>query len=279
MKTNIAITGASGNLGSTIVHEGLRSEYEVFAIPSELYRPWVDDIKIRDFFSENNISYLIHCASYTNVDNSESEPNFTYNSNVSITEKLSIIALSASIKMVYISSTGVYGTNSYPTEGLNNENLLINPLNHYHQSKFFAENIVKSLSKDYLIIVLARAQEMSALSKGDTYHSNKSQYGNPTSSRFVAASIFNLLSKNVSGIYNCVNDGVVSRYEFIRNIKDYCGFEFILSPEDNSFFKRQAIVPLNETADTSKIREYIKVKHWNKDLEDYCIKIKKYLGG
>jgi dTDP-4-dehydrorhamnose reductase len=287
---NIAITGSSGNLGSVLYANMDQTKFSVFPIPSSFYRPDFQSKNIVEFLRKNRVSVLIHCASLTNVDFSETNKKITYDSNILLTEKLSKLSASLEVKMVFISSTGVYGNNSFFRDGLNAEYAEACPLNYYHSTKLQAEAMVSSLCKNPLTLrvgwlfgsaslsgkdfVLARVQEMAKLSSNDEYYSNSEQFGNPTSSDFVAEMISCLLLNDVSGTINCVNDGAVSRYDFVRSIKDICGFEFNLIPKPDSFFSRAALVPLNETGSTSKLSLHSKTSHWQPYLVQYCKKLK-----
>jgi dTDP-4-dehydrorhamnose reductase len=287
---NVAITGVGGNLGSVLCKSMAASMFSVFPISADLYRPKVQMNRLIKFLHQNHISVIIHCASLTNVDFCEVNQKDAYDSNVLLTEQIASIAVNLQIKMVFISSTGVYGNGSFLRNALNSEGDYASPLNHYHFTKFQAESVVNSLCEGSLILrvgwlfgsaslsgkdfVLARVQEMATLSRADEYYSNTEQFGNPTSSEFVAETVSNLLLDDASGIINCVNDGAVSRYDFVRRIKEFCGFDFKLIPKPNSFFSRPALVPLNETGNTSKLAMYSKALHWDGYLDQYCKKLK-----
>ena len=288
---NVAITGSRGNLGSVLSASMDQSKFKVFAIPSEFYRPHFQSNNLYDFLTENNISALIHCASLTNVDFSEAHREIAYDSNVSLTKKLSELAASLDVKMVFISSTGVYGSNSYSQDGPSRESSDAYPLNYYHSTKLQAELAVSASNINSLTLrvgwlfgtrspsgkdfVLARIQEMAKLARTEEYYSNTEQFGNPTSCEFLAETISSLLVSDISGTINCVNDGAVSRYEFIRSIKELCGFEFKLVGKPDAFFPRVATVPLNEAGDTSKLASHANTRHWDEYLVQYCQKLRK----
>ena len=283
---NIAITGSNGNLGSVLSQSFQHSKYNIHIIPSQFYRPSPQVKEIETFLKNNKISTLIHCAGYTNVDAAQSNREEAYNSNVLLTKLLQEISIKLEIKFVFISSTGVYGSRSYSDDGLNAETDETKPLNYYHETKLEAEKIVTSLSSESLILrvgwlfgsasnsgkdfVLARVQEMANLSTHDEYYSNEEQIGSPTSSNFVFKSLEQMLAVNASGVINCVNEGPVSRFDFVHEIKEACGFKFNLIPKPNSFFSRDVEVPSNETGDVSILKNYVKTSHWSHYLVEYC---------
>ncbi len=289
---NIAITGVRGNLGSVLCKSMRANKFTVFPVPSELYRPKIRIDDLLKFLQINNIEVIIHCASLTNVDFAEVNKKLAHNSNVLLTQKLAKITVNLKIKMVFISSTGIYGNNSFLLNGLNSETDYASPLNVYHATKLQAESVVNSLCDNSLTLrvgwlfgsdsllgkdfVLSRVQEMAVLSRNDEYYSNTEQFGNPTSSEFVADKIVDLLLDNATGVVNCVNDGAISRFDFVSHIKNACGFNFKLIPKPNSFFLRTALMPLNETGNSSKLASYSKPLHWDDYLVQYCNKLKKY---
>ncbi len=286
----IAITGVGGNLGSVLEKKISGGPFTVWPIPAELYRPQIQAEDLTKLLRSNDIEVLIHCASLTNVEFSETDERAAYLSNVVLTDNLAKIAESSGIKMVFISSTGVYGNNTYSVTGLNREIDEVLPLNIYHKTKFQAELAVEELCTDPLILrvgwlfgseasagkdfVLARVQEMARLTESAEYSSNIDQFGNPTSSEFISEKIIDLLRGNAKGVINCVNEGAVSRYDFVRRIKEECGFEFKLVPRANNFFSRTATVPLNETGDTSLMAEYSQPMPWDDYLIRYCDKLR-----
>lgn len=288
---NIAITGVRGNLGSVLYKSMRANKFTLFPVPSELYRPEIRNGELVKFLQIYNIAVIIHCASLTNVDFAEMNKKLAHDSNVLLTQNLAKITADLEIKMVLISSTGIYGNNSFPLNGLNYETDYASPLNVYHATKFQAEAVVNSVCHNSLTLrvgwlfgseslsgkdfVLARVQEMAVLSKNEKYYSNTEQFGNPTSSEFVAEKIVDLLQGDVTGVINCVNDGAVSRYDFVNRIKGACGFNFKLIPKPNSFFSRTALMPLNETGNSLKLASYSKAVHWDNYLVKYCKKLEK----
>lgn len=284
---NIAVTGSAGNLGSVLIESTEKKDSIFFAIPSEIYRPKFDCPKIIKFFKDYNISTIIHCASLTDVDFAELNQDFAYNSNVSLTRQFVQLSKNLDLKFVFISSTGVYGSNVF-VEGLpNTESLEPNPLNIYHSTKLQAEEIVCSMLPNSLILrvgwlfgsispdgkdfVKSRIEEMLKLSPKDTYFANEEQFGNPTSSQFVKLCITLLLKNNANGIFNCVNTGEASRFQFIKKIKEICDLDFILVPRSSNSFTRVARVPNNETGCNIKLQNYVKTSNWEQYLEEYCL--------
>ncbi len=283
MITNIAITGASGNLGSAISDYLMTRNQTVLEINSNMYRPCFDQKSVEIFLSKHKVNALIHCASMTNVDICEEMPKLAYESNVELTRKISMVARGLGCKLVFISSSGVYSPNHM---NLLSEESITTPKTVYHKSKLEAEEAVLQIDESALILrvgwlfggkskngkdfVKARAEELLKLNESDEYPSNSEQIGNPTSSYFVAKSIKNLLDANAHGIFNCVNTGSVSRYEFIKEIASALKIKRNIIPLSNDSFYRVADVPLNESCCHDKISRYIQEEGWDRYLVDYC---------
>ena len=286
----IAVTGASGNLGSACIEYFSHRNGGVISVPSSYYRPRVFKEELSGLLAAEKITSIIHCAALTDVDFAEKNPDLAREANVGITRDLCSIAESLKIRFILISSTGVYGCDSFAANGASFEARIRSPLNVYHKSKCDAEDIVlrecpgglvvrvgwlfggaSKTGKDFFV---SRIQEMALLRDDEEYIANADQFGNPTSSKFVAKALHALILHDVSGVYNCVNDGATSRYELVKAIKEACGFSFTLKAVPNTFFQRPARAPLNEAASNAKLRRIIDTEHWYDDVVALCTLLK-----
>ena len=112
----------------------------------------------------------------------------------------------------------------------------LNPLNIYHKSKVYAENYIQSLSNKFLVarvgwlfgdntsslknFIFGRLKEAYANQTG-TIYSDPYQLGNPTNVYDCVEAIINLITNNYTGVYNVVNHGIVTRYEYIKYIYEF----------------------------------------------------------
>ncbi|CNF07507.1 SDR family NAD(P)-dependent oxidoreductase [Yersinia enterocolitica] len=278
----IAITGCNGVVGSTLENILIELNYSVFKLKRTEYQLGTKLSDLVRLFDENKISVLIHCAANTDVDFCELYPDIAYSDNYILTEFLSRACEINKIKLVYISSTGVYGNEKHDPY---REFDKVNPTTSHHRSKYLGEQSITNIVTNYLIIrtgwifggdwslpknfVANRIREAKK-SKGKI-NSDISQYGNPTYAYDLCLQILKLIEINVCGVFNCVNQGVASRYEYVSEIIKLSDLLVAVIPVDGSAFARIAKVSNNESAFNYKLNEYdIDIMpHWKDSLKNY----------
>nr|MDK2851687.1 hypothetical protein [Candidatus Cloacimonadota bacterium] len=153
---NIAITGANGFVGSTLI----RSLQSQGSEPIALLRREVDmpgvDVRVIDFSNQNDIiaalsdvDVLVHCAGMTKAVSA----NDMLSANVGITKHLvdAINTLTRDISLFFISSQAAAGPSSPDLPKRENDPL--QPLTIYGKSKALAERIIqRDCHKNYCII-------------------------------------------------------------------------------------------------------------------------------
>ncbi len=276
----IAITGVTGMLGSTIATL-LKEKFEIFGLTRDILA--IEDYKaVYTKLSGINPDIIIHCAAYTNVESAETNPRDCYRANYLGTLNLANASKKTNSKLVYISSTGCYG--SYSSDAYC-EYDPVKPTTVYHKSKVAGESIVSNVCTDYLILrtgwlfggnishkknfVYNRFLE----AKGsDKIVSDPFQSGNPTSVDDVADQIKVLLDEDVNGLFNVVSEGVCTRYEYVKAIVDLCGLQTSVEKAATPF-KRVAPVSYNEAAENFLLKNMglSVMKPWKESLERYII--------
>ena len=277
----ILITGSRGLLGSTVL--------EYLKYQSETVRS-LD----RDEFSwhehRTNIEQLIgfdcviHAAANTNVEACEADHASCYRDNTLLTERLAYAARQARCKFVYVSSTGIYGTEK--AFDPYHEYDRVNPTTHHHRAKWLGEKAVNKYSKNALILrtgwlfggkadslknfVTQRIDE-AVNNEAKQIRSNNQQRGAPTFARDFAARLYELIKKDEVGTYNLVNEGAASRYDYVSKIIEIAGLDVAVIPTSADTFNRKAMVSSNETAISVKLGQlgYRALPSWQESLETY----------
>ena len=278
---NLLITGSGGMLGSAIVKLAKSKGCKVRALTrDELKFGSLQNLKklIREFSPD----VVMHCAANTNVELCEKDPDTCYKDNTALTDLLVNATRTLDCSFVFISITGVYGENKSSPYVEYDEPI---PTTHHHRSKLLAENIVLSLHPKPLIIrtgwlfggevnnpknfVVNRLKEL-VQSTGEMFSDN-TQIGNPTWVNDVNRQIFVLLKHGWTGVFNCVNQGVASRFEYVSAIVKLSGQNIQVVPVDASQFKRVAKVSKNESALNNKLNIYELdiMPHWEDSLAGY----------
>lgn len=223
---------------------------------------------------------IIHCAAYTNVELAESDVSECYRVNFAGTQNIANAARNAGSKLIYISSTGCYGSYSELPYCEYDD---VNPTTVYHRSKVAGEECVKSICSDYLILrtgwlyggaithkknfVFNRFMEAKQV---DKMVSDPFQRGNPTRVDEVADQIQTLIDHDVCGIFNVVSEGSCSRFEYVQAIITLCGLKTVIE-KANVPFKRLAAVSPNEAASNFLLQSMglSVMKPWKEGLKQY----------
>ncbi len=114
----------------------------------------------------NNCKTIIHLAAKTNAAASFDNKNELIHNNLSSTKNIVDICQTNGIRLIYPSSTSVYGSADKVVDETNNK--FLNPQSPYAEGKILEENyIIKNLSKDYYIL---RLGTIFGVSNGMRFH-------------------------------------------------------------------------------------------------------------
>ena len=110
----------------------------------------------------------------------------------------------------------------------------------------------------------------------DFIYSDNSQRGSPTYVENLTAQIQFMLDAGVFGIFNCVDSGSVSRYEYVKKIIESFGLDCKVKQGSKEMFKRIAPVSFNESAINYKLNlmGINFMTPWERSLEKYIDQIK-----
>jgi dTDP-4-dehydrorhamnose reductase len=257
----VFVTGSSGMLGSEFMSV-MQKSYLVSALPAGI--DISDNSAVVKALSYARPNIVIHTAAYTDVDGCEQEPSKAHRVNVLGSENIANYCSSNNVKLVYISSTGIYGD----TKEVNySEDDTALPVTVHHASKLRAEGIITDLLTDYLILRVGWLYGGTTSQKNNfvykrfleannksVIYSSSSQTGNPTNCNDVVKQAYLLINNNQTGIFNCVNRAVgVTRYDYVKEIIDQFGLDCRVELASSDMFKRLAPVSSNESAMNKKL--------------------------
>ena len=283
----ICVTGSNGLLGSEILevlsHKGVsvkgfdRSKIEKF---EDLHS--CDQLK--------GLNYLIHCAANTNVEECEENPEKCYFDNTLFTEHLAKVSGQRKFRIIFISSTGVYGKEkSVPYT----ETDLPTPTTHHHHSKLLAEKAVQNFGHKPLILrvgwifggdplnpknfVARRIEEAMKLGESNL-KSDIEQFGCPTYVKDLAHTIVEMMGRQQTGLFNVANSGYCSRYEYVKEIIQISQIDKYIEPVGSNAFNRKASVSNNESVTCDKLTKtgYSALPYWKSSLKSYIKKELEY---
>ncbi len=280
---NILITGSNGQLGSELKELSSNYSYNFFFTTRE-------DIDItskesvKEYCESNNINTIINCAAYTAVDKAETDEENADLINHKAVKKLALVSNELNIKLIHVSTDyvfdgknfkpyceqfqtnpqGVYGKTKLDGE---NEMININPLNSViirtsWVYSFYGNNFVKTMLR------LGKEKE----SLGVIFD----QVGTPTYAKDLAYTILEILPKIENKkvqIYNYSNEGVLSWYDFAKEIMKMAKLDCKINPIETYQYPTPAKRPHYSILNKAKIKKEfdIEIPFWKDGLDD-CLR-------
>lgn len=280
---NILITGSNGQLGNEIRELSKEYEYTFFFTNRETLNI-TDTNSIELFIKENNITHIINCAAYTAVDAAELDEKTADLVNCKAVKNLAKISYENNIKLIHISTDYVFdGKNFKPYC----EKYQTNPQSVYGKTKLNGElEIIKINPIDSIIIrtswiyssfgnnfvktMLRLGKEKNEL--GVIYD----QIGTPTYAKDLARTILNVIPKinnKNTEIYNYSNEGVLSWYDFAKEIMKMAKLNCKINPIETFQYPLPAKRPHFALLNKSKIKKDfdIIIPYWKDSLDD-CLR-------
>lgn len=227
--TRVLLTGANGQLGRDVVHAGVNVDLIAF---SRAELDVTNDAQTMAKVNDVRPDVIIHAAAFTAVDDCESSKQLAFDVNAAGTANVVAAAARNASRLIYISTDYVFdGTKSTPYVEADRPN----PASVYGASKLAGENAVLELGADGLIVrtswvcgvhgsnmvktILRAAQNHPILTFVDD------QIGKPTFTGDLAPVLLTLAEREDSGIMHVTNEGVVSWYEFCRDVMSSAGLD------------------------------------------------------
>ena len=309
--TNILVTGSKGQVGSEL--QALASKYNyTFFFTDRDSLDITNKEAIEHFTKENSINVIINAAAYTAVDKAEDDKENADKVNHLATKYLAEEAKENNIKLVHISTdyvfngenfkpyteddttnpNGVYGQTKLDGEKAMQE---VNPKNSIIIRTSW---VYSSFGANFVKTMLRLGKERDSL--GVIYD----QVGTPTYARDLAKVILNIVPKLNSHseltsrhseqtprdaeqtprhseldseskvkIYNYSNEGVLSWYDFSKEIMKMAKIECSINPIETKEYPTPAKRPHYSLLNKSKIKEEfdIMIPYWKDSLFE-CLK-------
>ena len=281
---NILVTGSNGQLGSEIKELSKNYSYNFFFTDRNNIDITSKD-NIKAFCQTNNINVIINCAAYTAVDKAESDELNADLVNRKAVKKLALVSSELNIKLIHISTDYVFdGRNFKPYC----EEFQTNPQGVYGKTKLDGENEMRDINPKNSIIIrtswvyssfgnnfvktmlrLGREKE----SLGVIFD----QVGTATYARDLALTILDIIPKITNEkveIYNYSNEGVLSWYDFAKEIMRMAKLNCKINPIETFQYPTPAKRPHFSLLNKNKIKSTfnIEIPYW-KDSLDECLKL------
>lgn len=281
---NILVTGSNGQLGSEIKELSFSYPYK-FYFTNKIELDITNINMLREFIIKNNINTIINCAAYTAVDKAELEYELADKINHFGVKNLSILSKEYSIKLLQISTDYIFDGNNHKAYI---ESDLPNPLSVYGSANYNAEKemfdyslknsiiirtswIYSLYGKNFLKTMLSLGKERKQINVVCD------QIGTPTYAKDLAKTILDIIpqiNNDKVEIYNYSNEGVLSWYDFAKEIMKMAKLDCKINPIETFQYPTPAKRPHFSLLNKSKIKSTfnIEIPYW-KDSLDECLKI------
>ncbi len=260
---NILVTGANGQLGSSIRNVVAKAAGQENLLPDSYIFTDVEDLDITDLsairqmVALHNINAIVNCAAYTNVDGAEDAKELAELLNAKGPENLAVAMNEVGGLLVHISTDYVFGTEPYNTPC--REDQQGTPTGVYGLTKLHGEQAIEAVDCNYVIIRTAWlyseygknfCKTMLNLMSHEAVRARVEagkpadlkvvfdQVGTPTYALDLAKAIVVVLGDfakemgredlsggkySKTGVYHFSNEGVCSWYDFSKMISEYNG--------------------------------------------------------
>lgn len=283
MKRYIWLCGAAGMLGSHF--QRLLTHRKISFVMSDVKEVDITSAEaVSRFVAKNQVSHIINCAAYTNVDKAEDEKDKAFLINTTGVVNLALAAKQYQAKVIHFSTDYVFdGCGKIPYT----EEDECHPLSVYGESKREGEIRLLELLPGALIIrtswlfgfpgknfvntILRLMQEK------ETLKIVSDQIGRPTYCEDLAVATLDLLDHQ--GIFHFANQGETSWFQFACDIqKKAKALQFpsilqTIEPISSEEYITKVKRPAYSVLDTSKAEKILKkpIRHWHEALDDYIM--------
>ena len=274
----VLVLGAGGQLGRCLKEESLNHPELSFLFKNSTELDITNKKSIETVFSEHNIQYCINCAAYTGVDKAEEEQAVAFLVNAEAVKNLALVCKTHHTVLIHISTDFVFdGNKSIPYI----ESDIPNPLNVYGASKLKGEEYITTTLKSFFIIrtswlysefgnnfmktMIRLAQEKREL------NIVSDQFGTPTYARDLAQTLLQIIffNKKDFGIYHYSNEGVVSWYDFAKEIFNLFKIEIKVNGISTNEYPTPASRPRYSVLSNKKIVKTLGIQsvNWKDSLQ------------
>jgi len=282
--TNILLLGANGQLGSDIV--SMADEHPQYKV-----MPWTrKDLDVSSLESIEAIlanqafDVLINCTGYHKTDEVEAHAEKAFVINAFAAQALARVCSTKKATLFHISTDYVFGAPNQHQPLT--EAMATGPVNIYGASKLMGESLALNACKDTFVLRVASLFGLAGSSgKGGNFVETMIRVGrekgqlnvvsdqmmSPTSTYDLAGMIFGLLKhRPAPGIYNAVNTGQASWYEFAKAIIEEAGVDATVDPVDACAFPTKAVRPSYSVLNNAKLSKVMgDIPCWEDALHRY----------
>ncbi len=275
---NILVTGAAGQLGSSIkaIAKSPVNNY-IFTDSSQLDITSSDSVG--SFVDSHNIDIIVNCAAYTNVDAAEDDVTLANLVNNIAPKQLAQAAAVRNMLLIHISTDYVFsGDGNIPRVETDNTE----PIGVYGKTKLDGEKGIVESGARYIILRTSWLYSsfgnnfVKTIRKFATQRDMLSvvfdQVGSPTYAGDLAQAICHIVENpschDKQGVYHYSNEGVCSWFDFAYQIVKESKYNCVVTPCYSSQFPSKVKRPHYSVMDKSKFKDTfgVAIPYWSESL-------------
>jgi len=284
MGKRIAITGANGQLGQTLMRSALFEEHVLLPLGRD-DMDITEQSKVSATLDSLKPDIIINAAAYTAVDAAESQPEQAYSINEQGVKHLARWAKSKKAHLIHVSTDFVFAGDKNRPYKVDD---VTGPISLYGQSKLAGEKMLAALlpgkativrtawlyspyNSNFMKTMLRLMRERDSLNVVDD------QIGTPCSTQSLVSCLHAVIERNEPGaIYHWTDAGVASWYDFAVAIQEEALTLSLLEnaipihPISTEKYKTAAARPAYSVLDKSKALHELQCPqiHWREALRD-----------
>ena len=276
----VLITGSNGQLGRSIQERSLLYPEFSFDFTDVDQLDITNKSALECYLKTSKPDVIINCAAYTAVDKAEEDKNLAYLINAEGPENLAKACKKHNCSLIHISTDYVFnGISHLPYT----ETMETNPPSVYGQSKLAGEKAILEYSDSAIIIRTSWLYSefgnnflktmLKYGSERDELRVIFDQIGTPTYAGDLAVSILKIINSNKklnqSEIYHFSNEGVISWYDFAKEIMDIAKVNCIITPIESYEYPLPAPRPHYSVLNKAKIKSTfgLSIPYWRDSLK------------
>jgi dTDP-4-dehydrorhamnose reductase len=210
----------------------------------------LDPVNVRAVLGQYKPDAIVHTAALTNVDKCETEKELAYALNVEAVKTLVTICEEYNIQFVHLSTDFIFDGANGPYDELG----IPNPLSYYGETKFGAEEIIKSSTCKWAILrtiivygIISDASRSNivlwakgALENGTPINVVNDQWRMPTLAEDLADACLAVIEKDAHGVFNVSGKDMMSISELVFRVADFWNLDKGLITEISAASLNQA---------------------------------------
>jgi dTDP-4-dehydrorhamnose reductase len=284
MGKRIAITGANGQLGQTLMRSALFEQYVLLPL-GRGDMDITDQAKVSAKLDALKPDIIINAAAFTAVDAAENQPEEAYSINEQGVKHLARWAKSKQAHLIHVSTDFVFAGDKHRPYKVDDAT---GPINLYGQSKLAGEKMLATLLPGKATIVrtawLYSAYNtnfmktmLRLMRERDSLNVVDDQIGTPCSTQSLVACLHAVVELNEPGaVYHWTDAGVASWYDFAVAIQEEAlalsllDHAIPINPISTEKYKTAAARPAYSVLDKSKALLELQCPqlHWREALRD-----------